>query len=85
MSSLIGGLKGGEPVLVVDRGRPVARPESVAWPEESEQGGRLSRLIREGVLRSRRTSPPEALFNASPPRANALAAELLINERREGR
>ena len=84
LSSLIDGLKGGEPVLIVDRGRPVARLEPVIGPEDGEQDGRLSRLIREGVLRLRRTSPPEALFNASPPRAKPSAVELLINERREG-
>jgi hypothetical protein len=34
--------------------------------------------------RPRRTSPPEALFNASLSRANASVVELLINERRAG-
>jgi antitoxin (DNA-binding transcriptional repressor) of toxin-antitoxin stability system len=85
LSSLIDGLRGGSAVLIVDRGRPVARLEPVTGPEEGEQGGRLSRLIRDGILRPRRTSLPEALFNASPPRAKASAVELLINERREGR
>jgi prevent-host-death family protein len=85
LSALIDGLRGGSPVLIVDRGRPVARLEPVTGPEEGEQDGRLSRLIRDGVLRPRRTSPPEALFNASPPRAKASAVELLISERREGR
>ena len=85
LSALIDGLKGGSPVLIVDRGRPVARLEPVAGREEGGQNGRLSRLIRDGVLRPRRTDPPAAVFSASPPRANASAVELLINERREGR
>ena len=85
LSALIDGLRGGSPVLIVDRGRPVARLEPVTGPEEGEQGGRLSRLIRDGILRPRRTSPPEALFNASPPRAKASAVEALIDERRGGR
>jgi antitoxin (DNA-binding transcriptional repressor) of toxin-antitoxin stability system len=85
LSALIQGLRRSSPVWIVDRGRPVARLEPVTRPEEDEQGGRLSRLIRDGVLRPRRTSPPEALFNASPPRANASTVELLIDERREGR
>ena len=65
------------------RGRPVARLEPVAGREDGGQDGRLSRLVRDGVLRPRRTGPPAALFSASPPRANASAVELLINEQRE--
>ena len=85
LSALIDGLKGGSPVLIVDRGRPVARLEPVVGREEGGENGRLSRLIRDGVLRPRRAGPPASLFNASPPRAKASAVELLIDERREGR
>jgi antitoxin (DNA-binding transcriptional repressor) of toxin-antitoxin stability system len=85
LSALIDGLRGGSAVLIVDRGRPVARLEPVSGREQGGQEGRLSRLIRDGVLRPRRTSPPGALFTAPPPRANTSAVELLINERREGR
>jgi prevent-host-death family protein len=85
LSALIDGLKAGSPVLIVDRGRPVARLEPVTGREEGGQNGRLSRLIRDGVLRSRRTGLPGALLSTLPPRANASALESLINERREGR
>jgi antitoxin (DNA-binding transcriptional repressor) of toxin-antitoxin stability system len=85
LSALIDGLRGGSAVLIVDRGRPVARLEPITGREQGGQEGRLSRLLRDGVLRPRRTSPSGALFTASPPRANASAVELLINERREGR
>ena len=85
LSALIRGLRGGSPVLIVDRGRPVARLEPVTGPDEGEQDGRLSRLIRDGLLRPLRTSLPKALFNAAPPSAKASAVELLVNERREGR
>lgn len=85
LSALIDGLRGGSPVLIVDRGRPVARLEPVAGREERGQDGRLSRLIRDGVARPRRTGPPTALFSAPPPRVNASAVESLISERREGR
>jgi antitoxin (DNA-binding transcriptional repressor) of toxin-antitoxin stability system len=85
LSALIDGLKGGEPVLIVDRGRPVARLEPVTGGEEGGHSGRLSRLIRDGVLRPRRTSAPAAVFNTQPPRAGASAVELLVDERREGR
>ena len=49
LSALIDGLKKGSPVLIVDRGRPVARLEPVTRLGEGEQDGRLSRLIREGI------------------------------------
>jgi len=85
LSALIDGLRAGSPVLIVDRGRPVARLEPIEGDEEEGQDGRLLRLIRDGVLRPRRSDPPASLFNTSPPRAKASAVELLLDERREGR
>jgi prevent-host-death family protein len=87
LSALIDGLKNGSPVLIVDRGRPVARLEPVISNPEGEQDGRLSRLLRDGLVRPRRAEPPRALFNSQPPRANAGASvvDALIEERREER
>jgi prevent-host-death family protein len=87
LSALIDGLKGGDPVLIVDRGRPVARLEPVSSTGTSESAGRLSRLIRDGVVRPSRTSPSRTLFETPPPRpkAGASAVAALIAERREGR
>lgn len=87
LSALIDGLKGGSPVLIVDRGRPVARLEPVTGGHEGEQDGRLSRLFREGVVRPRRKAPAKSLFGSQPPRAAAglSAVNALIEERREGR
>jgi prevent-host-death family protein len=56
LSALIDGLKKGSPVLIVDRGRPVARLEPVTSLGEGEQDGRLLRLIREGIVRPGRTA-----------------------------
>lgn len=86
LSALIDGLKSGSPVLIVDRGRPVARLEPVT-AENDGQDGRLSRLVRDGLVRPRRARPPRALFGADPPRARAgvSAVEALIEERRAGR
>jgi len=39
LSALIDGLKGGSPVLIVDRGRPVARLEPVTIGLEAEPDG----------------------------------------------
>jgi prevent-host-death family protein len=86
LSALIDGLKGGSPVLIVDRGRPVARLEPVTHAHEGEQDGRLARLLREGLVRPRRARPPQALFSSKPPRAAAGASAViaLVEERREG-
>ena len=87
LSALIDGLKGGSPVLIVDRGRPVARLEAVTGEAAGKQDERLSRLVRDGLVRPRRSRPPQTLFNTQPPSAEggASAVESLISERREGR
>ena len=87
LSALIDGLKGGSPVLIVDRGRPVARLEPVTSGGDPNQDGRLSRLVREGVVRPGRASLSRAFFKSRPPRPNkgASASAALIEERREGR
>jgi len=87
LSALISGLKGGSPVLIVDRGRPVARLEPVVAGGEGEDAGRLSRLLREGIVRPRRAMPAQALFNSPPPYAKAGTSivEALLAERRDGR
>ena len=87
LSALIDGLKAGSSVLIVDRGRPVARLEPVTGGAEGAPDGRLSRLLRDGVMRPRRSNPPKALFSGQPPRirTGASAIDALIRERREGR
>ena len=87
LSALIDGLKGGASVLIVDRGRPVARLEPVTTGREPDHEGRLSRLIREGTVRPRRSPLSRALFAEQPPRAKhqPSAVEALIEERRNGR
>jgi prevent-host-death family protein len=87
LSALIDGLKSGSPVLIVDRGRPVARLEPVSGDQAADPDGRLSRLLRDGLVRPRRSPPPLALFRGQPPRANdgASAVDALLEERREGR
>ncbi|HEX4615455.1 MAG TPA: type II toxin-antitoxin system prevent-host-death family antitoxin [Stellaceae bacterium] len=87
LSALIAGLRSGSPVLIVDRGRPVARLEPITSGPDLESDGRLSRLIRDGIVRPGRAAPPRALFTDQPPRPNAGASvvEALLEERREGR
>ena len=87
LSALIDGLKSGSPVLIVDRGRPVARLEPVTGDLEGGQEGKLSRPLRDGLVRPRRARPPRALFSSQPPRASAgaSAVDAPLEERRESR
>ncbi len=85
LSALIDGVQGGSPVLIVDRGRPVARLEPVR--ELPGDDGRLARLVRDGVVRPGRTAAPTAIFTTKPPRpaTGASALRALLEERRESR
>ena len=87
LSALIDGLRSGSPVLIVDRGRPVARLEPVTSGRGPDPDGRLSRLIRDGIVRPGRAAIPRGLFIEAPPRptAGASAVEALLEERRAGR
>jgi prevent-host-death family protein len=87
LSSLIDGLKSGSPVLIVDRGRPVARLEPVTNGPAQEDDGRLGRLVRDGIVRPARARVPKALFASKPPRARngASAVRALLDDRRTGR
>jgi prevent-host-death family protein len=87
LSALIDGLKSGSSVLIVDRGRPVARLEPVPAGPIDEQDDRLSRLLRDGLLRPRKGEAPQGLFSGEPPRlrAGASGVRTLIEERRDGR
>ena len=87
LSALIDGLKGGSTVLILDRGRPVARLEPVTSGLDSDPDGRLSRLVRDGIVRPGRATPLRTLFTEQPPRLKrgSSAVEVLLEERREGR
>jgi len=87
LSALIDGLKGGSRVLILDRGRPVARLEPVTSSGKDEADGRLSRLVRDGIVRPGRSAPPRSLFADPPPgpKEGAGAVAALLSERREGR
>ena len=87
LSALIDGLRGGAAVLIVDRGRPVARLEPVSSAPAVLEDGRLMRLVREGIVRPARYSLPKSLFSTQPPapKADVSAVEALLEERRESR
>jgi antitoxin (DNA-binding transcriptional repressor) of toxin-antitoxin stability system len=87
LSALIDGLKGGSPVLIVDRGRPVALLEAVTGDYRRERDDRLSSLLRSGLVRARRSDPPQEVLNTQPPSIGAGASVIgaVIEERRDGR
>jgi prevent-host-death family protein len=85
-SALIDSVKGGSPVLIVDRGRPVARLEPVTGLPFDDDS-RLARLVRDGSVRPARAGMPKAWFATNPPRVKkgASGVRALLDERREGR
>lgn len=87
LSSLIDSLKGGSPVLIVDRGRPVARLEPVTTGLQPDDDSRLARLVRDGIVRPARAAVPKALLASKPPRPRegASGVRALIEDRRAGR
>jgi prevent-host-death family protein len=86
LSALIDGVKGGSPVLIVDRGRPVARLEPVGGLQPDD-GSQLARLVREGIVRTARVAMPKAISTTKPPRpkGSASGVRALVEERRNSR
>ena len=86
LSALIDEVREGETILVLDRGRPVARIESVASGGAGAPG-RLERLERKGlVTRAKGRRPEELLSSPLPkPRPGASAVAALLDERAESR
>jgi prevent-host-death family protein len=88
LSKLIDSVKAGTSVLIMDRGRPVARLEPVTMGTDPQSTGRLARLVRNGIVRpSRNASMPKKLLTKPPPRVKRSESivDLLIEERRESR
>src|SRR5271163_1806176 len=86
LSALIDQVRGGESVLIVDRGTPVARLES-AVSAAPDAEGRIARLERAGSVRAARKPPAIDLLSQAPPspRAGASAVAAILEERRGGR
>ena len=84
LSALIDRVKGGESILILDRGVPVARLEPVS--AYSDATGRLSRLERAGVMKIGAAPPPLELLRSPAPTLapGASSVQVLIGERRAG-
>jgi prevent-host-death family protein len=87
LSALLDRVRHGETILVMDRGRPVARIEPAVTGASDDVDGRLARLERRGIIRRALTPPPKALilrkFRSRKRVSGVLAA--LLAERRRGR
>jgi prevent-host-death family protein len=86
LSALIDRVRGGESVLIVDRGIPVARLES-AVTGSADADGKIARLERAGAVRAAGKPPATDVLSRTPPRPRreASAVRVLLDERREGR
>jgi prevent-host-death family protein len=87
LSALLDRVRHGETILVMDRGRPVARIEPAVTGPSDDADGRLARLERRGIVRRALAPPPKALilrrFRGASRVSGVLAA--LLAERRRGR
>jgi len=84
LSSLIDRVKGGESILILDRGVPVARLEPVS--AYADPTGRLSRLERAGVIRIGAAQPPLELLRTPAPSlaSGGSSVQTVLRERRAG-
>ena len=87
LSALIDEVRAGETILVLDRGRPVARIESILADEQGASVGRLERLERQGLVTRPKAPVSRKVLEKSPPRPRrgAHASKRLAEERAAGR
>jgi prevent-host-death family protein len=86
LSALVDQVQHGETILILDRGRPVARLESVVGAGDDPEG-RLARLERQGLLRRASAPLPREILMAKPAAAagGASIQEALLADRRDAR
>ena len=87
LSALLRDVQRGETVLILSRGKPIARLQPANEGDLSGDAGRVARLTGAGVLRPPRDPRPNPLLDEPPPSvpesASLLAA--LLQERSEAR
>jgi prevent-host-death family protein len=87
LSALLERVRHGETILILDRGRPVARLEPVRGCADVGDEAWLGELERRGVIRRPAAPLDRNLLLQPPPRlpAGASALQALLEEREEGR
>jgi prevent-host-death family protein len=85
LSALIDRVQAGESIVILERGRPVARLEPIV--EQDDPTGRLARLERAGIIKMGRGKPPLDLIRTPGPKIKPgfSLVDAVIEERRTGR
>ena len=83
LSALIDQVKAGKSIVILDRGRPVARLEPVA----NRGDERMAQLVRDGIVRPPLKPFPHRLIATAPPgvAGKKTLLDALLEERRQGR
>jgi len=86
LSALIDRVRRGEPVVIEDRGVPVARLDPMSSLAEDDEG-RVARLERAGLARRADAPVPHAVLKTPPPKPSggARLSRAVLDEREEGR
>lgn len=87
LSALLDTVRSGESVLIMDRGKPVARLDPVSMADSAESAAYLSQLERSGIIRLGGTKPAKLIVEQGPPKAKrgSSALRALIANRAEER
>ncbi len=83
LSAYLRKVRAGTTVLIFDRNQAVARLERVQG--RSQPGSKISRLERQGLLKSSTQAVPMQMLRSSAPRPKRSVVNVLIQEREEGR
>jgi prevent-host-death family protein len=87
LSALLRDVQRGETVLILSRGKPIARLQPVDNSDLSDDAGRVARLTAAGILLPPRDPRPNPLLDEPPPSVSDSAGLLaaLLQERSEAR
>ena len=83
LSSYLRKVRAGQTVLVLDRGRPIARIERVTGAAAGEE--RIARLEAAGLIRRPTRPVPLKMLLSKGPRSKKSVLAALLEEREEGR
>ena len=84
LSSLIKKVRHGESILILDRNIPVARLEPLDGTEPG-QDPRITKLIREGVIKPAKKKLPKDFWTRPRPKLKGSVVETLLKMREEER
>lgn len=82
LSAYLQGVRGGEPIIIYDRSRPVARIDRIADEDDDD---RIAQLQRDGQLLPPVEPMPLDLLRSPVPEASSSVLEALLEERKEDR